>query len=208
LLLPAPYTISAVPHSVPLVINGAGTAVGSFAAKMASATSGIKPIIALAGSNADEIKSFGADVVLNYRDADVAAKLLEATGGKVSHVFDAFPTEASIKYLLEVLKPDGRYVGTTKLAGKQKELLDAWGGYYEQVWVGSVHDDRPAGGKFFGAIMARVIEQWISEGKLKGHNHEVVPGGLSGVDAGLRRLKDGKVAGAKLVYRIEETPGL
>lgn len=36
----------------------------------------------------------------------------------------------------------------------------------------------------------------------------VVPGGLEGVEEGLRRLQQGEVRGEKLVYRIKETPGL
>jgi NADPH2:quinone reductase len=38
--------------------------------------------------------------------------------------------------------------------------------------------------------------------------YEVVPGGLGGVEEGLRRLKEGKVSASKLVFRIEETEGV
>lgn len=44
------------------------------------------------------------------------------------------------------------------------------------------------------------------EGKLKAHPHRIGKEGLKGVFDGLQQLKEGRVSGEKLVYRVEETP--
>jgi hypothetical protein len=36
-------------------------------------------------------------------------------------------------------------------------------------------------------------------------NFEVIPGGLRGVEEGLKRIDEGKVSGVKLIVRLEET---
>ena len=42
-------------------------------------------------------------------------------------------------------------------------------------------------------------ERWVP------HPQRVEPGGLLGVDDGLQRMREGKVSGEKLVYRVDET---
>lgn len=44
----------------------------------------------------------------------------------------------------------------------------------------------------------------MQEGWFKGHPFEVVPGGLQGVQTGLRDLKEGKASAVKYVYKIGE----
>ena len=55
--------------------------------------------------------------------------------------------------------------------------------------------------KFFG-----ITEDLLAEGKLKTHPEKVGPNGLEGVLQGLKDLKNDKVTGQKLVYRVSETP--
>ena len=47
-------------------------------------------------------------------------------------------------------------------------------------------------------------EKLIAEDKVKPIRKDVRPGGLEGVFDGLKDLKEGKVSGTKIVYRIGE----
>jgi hypothetical protein len=66
----------------------------------------------------------------------------------------------------------------------------------------------------WAARFYRQISQWlvrdekVNPNPLLPNRVRVVPGGLAGVDKGLELLKNGEVHAEKLVYRIEDTPGI
>jgi len=220
--LPGPWDRSddkaASTAKIPLVVNAASGAVGAFVVKLAKLNSRIGPIIAIAGASADYVKSLGADAIVDYRSETVAEDIKKAAGGvKINYVFDAANSLASTKYLTSVLeKGTGRYTCTTpfganKVTGSDGEMgriLEAAGIYYEMIWCGDVHEAKKPGGKLFGAVMSRAIEDALAEGRLSGHPHQVVKGGLNGVLGALEELKGRsmkKSGNAKFVARIGET---
>lgn len=69
--------------------------------------------------------------------------------------------------------------------------------------VGSVHTDPEDSA--FATVYYRHAGEWLESGELRPMKITVVPGGLGGVEEGLRRLKEGEVRGEKLVYRVAET---
>jgi NADPH:quinone reductase len=205
--LPLPFSRPDPSNPVPLVINGASGAVGSFALKLASQNPTVTPIIAIAGANGASMKELGAHVVLDYRSPSIAEDLSAALGGKkIAHVLDCVNSLSSVKYLLPILDSvHGRYNCTAGITVEQKALLQQWGGWFEQIWVGSVHEDKPAGGKLFGSVMSKVFETLIAQGQLSGRPYEVVQGGLLGVKDALIKLRDRKGGNAKFVTRIADT---
>lgn len=50
-----------------------------------------------------------------------------------------------------------------------------------------------------------IAEGLLKEGKIRGHSPSVRRGGLRGVLEGLKELREGKVSGEKVVYRVEDT---
>jgi len=50
-----------------------------------------------------------------------------------------------------------------------------------------------------------VARKLLEEGKYKAHPLDVRPGGLNGVIDGMEDMRQGKVSGKKLVYRVAET---
>jgi hypothetical protein len=60
----------------------------------------------------------------------------------------------------------------------------------------------------FAWVLMRYMARMLALGKFTGHPHEVIPGGLGGVEQGLSKLKAGEAKGKKFVYRSEETNGL
>ena len=59
-----------------------------------------------------------------------------------------------------------------------------------------------------GYICSHLFGKGLEQGWFSPHPHEVLAGGLDGLEEALNRLKSGKVRGAKLVGRIRETRGL
>jgi hypothetical protein len=54
----------------------------------------------------------------------------------------------------------------------------------------------------FTVKFAAVTEKMLAEGRLKPHRFEVRPGGLDGVLDGLKDMKEGKISGKKVVYKV------
>lgn len=53
-----------------------------------------------------------------------------------------------------------------------------------------------------------MANQLLADGRIKVHPQHVGKDGLVGVLDGLDMMRQGKVSGTKLVYRVAETPGL
>lgn len=238
LQLPAPWDRSdehtAGEQNVPLVVNAASTAVGSFAIKLAKMNPRIRPIIATAGASADFVRDeLGADAVLDYRSPKVEDELKAALKGHtLNHVFDAANSLSSVKYLTAVLNPgQGRYTCTMPVGpsiydpeGKAEKFLQKTNLWYEHIWVGDVIGTKlercenthlaqvtatdKIRGIWFGSVMSKVFEMGLADGSFCGHPFEVVKGGLEGVEAALRKLGGGNRGNAKFVTRIADTPGL
>ena len=222
--IPAPWDRSddraAGTDKVALVVNGASSAVGAFAIKLARLNSRVRPIIAVAGSSKDFVKSLGVDSVVDYRSESVADDIKKAAGAHpIRYVFDATNTLSSMKYLTSVLEKNGRYTCTMPVkhnsinsggaGGLMEKILEADDMWYEQIWVGDVHETKKAGGQLFGNIISRTIENALANGQMTVHPYEVVQNGLLGVQAALEELRDRERGGnAKFVTRISDTPSI
>jgi NADPH2:quinone reductase len=186
-------------------------------------------------ASADFARARGADVALDYRSPSVAPDLAAqlafrgAGGGPDDagqrrsglRVLDTVTSSASVAMLAATLAGaaaggGGRgalYAHTARLSAEQAEMLKSWSGgegadATQRIWVGSVHDDTPPGGRLFGEVVTVMLERFMAEGKVKGMPFEVVPGGLAGVLDALVKLRDRKTGNSKFVVRIGDTPGL
>lgn len=54
----------------------------------------------------------------------------------------------------------------------------------------------------FGPQRHKVLPELLKSGKLRAHNIEHKKGGLAAIPEGLEELKQGKVSGKKLVYKL------
>ena len=57
----------------------------------------------------------------------------------------------------------------------------------------------------FGEMFFRLAEELFAAGKFRPHRATVGKGGLHGILDGLQLMREGKVSGTKLVYRVEDT---
>ncbi|KAK4539409.1 hypothetical protein LTR36_010972 [Oleoguttula mirabilis] len=195
----------------PLVIYGASSAVGSYAIQFAQ-KSNIHPLICIAGRAQHHVQTLispeKGDVVLDYRSGPdalaqgIRAALPAGPNTKLLHAFDAVSEKGSYQTICRVLDPAAGKI-TFVLPGKKYEEVPA-GVETSTTRVGDVHGEL----RDFGFVYYRFLARGLEEGWFTAQPQEVVPGGLEGVEEGLRGLKEGRASAVKFVFRIADTPGV
>lgn len=186
-----------------LLVYGASSTVGVFVVQLAKKLGLF--VVGVAGASGAAAKSYGADLVLDYRSDSFDANLLAAVKTHDIHsAFDAVTDATSVPRVVTALATNGggHFSSVFPLQGVE---LPA-GVTNTPTNVGQAHADpavKPLVNKYF-----TLAGTWLESGELKGQRVTVVPGGLAGVKEGLRRMQAGEVSGEKLVYRIADTPGL
>jgi len=199
-----------------IVVWGASGSVGNYAVQLAKLI-GLR-VIAVAGKGAPMAKIAGADVVVDYRQGQVHAQILEALGGeKLQYAFDGVSEDGTTKQLASLIESDVKDARIVLVLYPSEELpshiqylqTTVFSCYGEEQKFGTrilpaVPEDRAFVERFFPKL-----EEWLEEGnKIMPNKITVVPGGLEGVKEGFRRMRDKEVSGEKLVFRIADTPGL
>jgi NADPH2:quinone reductase len=201
--LPDPWTPIKEGVKTPLVVYGGAAAVGAYVIKLA-VKAGIHPIIAVAGRGEKFVESIidrsKGDTIVDYRKGDeaVVKGIKDALKGeKLQYAYDATSEHNSYTNIVQVLEPEGHL--TLILPGKKYE------GIPESVkkTITTVGDTHKAD-RDFAYVYFRYIARGLAEGWFKPHPHEVVEGGLGGVEEGLRRLKAGEASAVKYVFKIGE----
>lgn len=234
--LPEPW--KADQEKRPLIVYGGSGAVGAFCIKFAQASNIHPIIaVAGKGKDFVEglLDKSKGDVYVDYRQGDEAVvsgieKALKDAGCEnVKHAYDAVSEHGSYQNISKVLaknKTGAKMV--LVLPGKDYSDIPS-NVAHDLSMVGRVHEpfkqDKGAvdygkkelgardhfvvnPGKDFGYVFFHYITRGLQEGWFTGHPFEVIPGGLDGVQEGLRRLKAGEASAVKYVYRIAETKDL
>lgn len=184
--------------------------------------SNIHPIIAVAGRGHAFVEKLisreKGDSIIDYRNGDDAVvsglkdALKKAGASDVHHAFDAVSEKGSFQNICKVLAKESKI--TLVLPGADYSDIPAT---IEKslTMVGSVHIDsseekvkagmKLGASKDFGFAWFRLFSKGLQEGWFTAHPHEVVPGGLNGVEKGLANLKAGVNSATKYVFKIEDT---
>lgn len=214
LRLPTPW-LSPGTLSNPLVIHGAGTAIGTFAIKLAKA-SNIRPIIVTAGNSAEDIRGlldFGqGDAIIDYRQsakrvvADIQSAILKAESGPAWCGLDAATNDdGAPEYTGILIEALGTQSG---LSGNRPRVATVQGGAtvsglvdgdYINVMLAHTGSKEQ---RCFGSTMSHLFTNGMANGWLTGHPTEIVEGGLQSLGEALTRLRDGKVFGKKLIVEV------
>ncbi|EOA88144.1 uncharacterized protein SETTUDRAFT_168565 [Exserohilum turcica Et28A] len=187
-----------------VLIYGGSTATGTLAIQYAK-LSGCEVVATASPHNFELLRRLGADHVFDYKEPDVGAKIREATGDKLKLAFDCIAEGNSFEITAAAISSTGGHMsallpvkdyprsdvktkltlGYTALGERYNEKLDAKPEDYE-----------------FGVEFWKRSYDLFESGKIKTHPAEV-RSGLAGVPQGLQDLKDGKVSGVKLVYKVD-----
>ncbi|KAM0547475.1 hypothetical protein ACHAPJ_010348 [Fusarium lateritium] len=198
----------------PVFIYGGSTAMGISAIQFAK-LSGATVITTSSPSNADYLKSLGADHVLDYKSSTLVDDVLRLAGGPLLYTFDTYPDDNSAAISAAVLSRSGdaKYVGL--IPGPEKEVkrlnpavdahsilaYSAFGNPY--VYEKKYFDVVPGEFEFQKKFIV-LAEKLFAEGLVKAPRVFLNRGGngLEGVLHGLEEVRDGKVSGGKLVYSL------
>ncbi|KAJ9662570.1 hypothetical protein H2201_006058 [Coniosporium apollinis] len=208
--LPAPW--APAQESIPLIVYGASTAVGSFAIKLAR-TSNIHPIIAVAGKGSHYVEGLldrsKGDTIVDYRGGVEATVKgikngLEQAGHSFArHALDAVIIPQSAEALRESVAPDGQ------IDFILPNDLDVSPATKSVTSVGSVHKQPEfEDNEVLGFMFSRYFTRALQLKNFSGHPYEIRPGGLEGVEEALKDLKAGRASATKYIFRIADTPGL
>ncbi|KAK4693824.1 hypothetical protein P7C71_g3642, partial [Lecanoromycetidae sp. Uapishka_2] len=226
--LPEPWSLGSgdvPPTPTPLIVYGASSALGCFAIKLAKA-SNVHPIVAIAGGSSEYVGTLldatKGDRLVDYRNGvqTMQKDVLEALGGlKVRHAVDCISSNGTWVPLAQLLDCEGKGVlSVVSGSNKYDEVEIPRGVNILYTYVGTVHEGayKPSMPKqpvdkeeverdieWVKVFVGRVGEM-LERGEISGHPFRVVPGGLEGVEEGLRKLKSGEAKGYKFVYRVLE----
>ncbi|ROW07246.1 hypothetical protein VMCG_03826 [Cytospora schulzeri] len=208
LRLPQPWLPIPDSQTIPLVIWGVSSAVGSYAVQLAR-RSNIHPLICIAGRAQAHVEKLidrsKGDTVIDYRNGHeaVSQEIRDSLkGAKLEYAFDAVSEMGWYQTICRVLDhqsgnitliiPAQTYTDIPKTIGKSVTT------------VADIHQDL----KDFGYVYSRYFTKGLEEGWFRAQPQEIIPCGLAGVQQGLENLKNGTASAVKYVLKIADTPGL
>jgi NADPH2:quinone reductase len=144
-------------------VNGGTGGVGSTVVQMAKAVGA--RVASTAGSDvkAKQAVALGAELAINYKTEDVAAKIKEFTGGDGLHVWYETLREPDYDRMVELMRPRGRIV---VMAGRQARPPFPHGPFYVKclsLFGFAMFNMTPAEQR----QCADDINRWLTEGKLR-----------------------------------------
>ncbi|KAK9351747.1 chaperonin 10-like protein [Lipomyces doorenjongii] len=197
-------------EKIPILIYGGSSTTGSFGVQFAK-LSGYDPITTCSPHNFDLVKSLGAVAEFDYKDPESVAKIRKYTSDNLKLAWDTISLDSSAKFCADVLSPSGgKYACLQEVKAPRNDVETimtlAYTVFGEPFEFGP--DIIPAiPERFeFAKNWVKVVEQLLSAGKIKVPQPKIGKDGLKGVLNGLQLLRENKVSGEKLVYRVNETP--
>ncbi|KAH0538122.1 hypothetical protein FGG08_005284 [Glutinoglossum americanum] len=197
---------------LPILIYGGSTATGTLAIQFAK-LSGYTVVTTCSPRNFELVKSLGADAAFDYNDPNCAAEIRKFTSNRLFYVFDCISSDVTGAICANAIGPaGGKYSGLLipkpKLPrGDVENLVTfAYTGLGEGfVKAGKSFPPVPEDYEFQKHFWA-LTEGLLRDGKFKVHPLHVGEEGLKGVLEGMQSMREDKVSGKKLVYRVAETP--
>lgn len=100
---------------VQILVWGGASAVGQYVIQLAK-LSGLQVVTTASPKNTSLLLSMGADIVFDYRDAEVVAKIREFTSNKLRYAIDCVSAGDTPKLIGQCLGSSGGYVGCVLVA--------------------------------------------------------------------------------------------
>ncbi len=162
--------------------------------------------------NFDYVKSLGATEAFDYNDKEAPSKIRKLTDNKLKYAWDTISEKDSAQFCADALSTDaGCKYGSILQAKSPREDVESTTTIMYTIFgesfkfgpqeIPAISEDFEYAKKFLA-----MTEGLLKEGKITAHKQTVGKDGLEGVLKGMEDMKNGKVSGEKLVYRVSETP--
>ncbi|KAJ5287936.1 Polyketide synthase enoylreductase [Penicillium angulare] len=173
---------------------------------------GYRVITTCSSRNFDLVRSYGADLMFDYKSPTCAEDIRAATKNHLRYVLDPFADMKAVRLCQEIIgRTGGRYCA---LEEYQEDLLTRKVIKHELVMGGAISGNgvelpepygspaRPEIGEW-ARPWYRSIQELIMTAKIRPTPIEIIPGRFDGILNGLEMLKHGSVSGKKLVVSME-----
>jgi NADPH:quinone reductase-like Zn-dependent oxidoreductase len=179
-------------------------------------SSGFEVITTCAKSNFNYVKSLGADVVFDSHSKTAASDIRAYTEDKLYYAWDCLGEHGSPQAIGEALAssaPDGQKIrhGTIVSGDMHRDgtIFTSSLGYTAQgeaIDIMGVFKLPALPDHYeFAVKWLEIVERLYAQGRFSMHRAEVRNGGFEGLLDGLDDLKNGRVSGWKLVYRLADS---
>ncbi|KAK9366860.1 chaperonin 10-like protein [Lipomyces kononenkoae] len=197
-------------ENIPVLIYGASSAMGLMGVQFAK-LSGYVPIATCSPHNFELVKRFGAVAVFDYKDPASVAKIREFTHNNLRLAWDPISSESSAKFCADALSPSGgKYSALGDVKAPRDDVESAFTSAYtvigEPHFFGSISVPAIPENYEFGKRWTSLVQRLLIAGEVMVLPPTIKRDGLKGVLEGLQLLRENKVSGEKLVYRVEDTP--
>ncbi|KAK5716302.1 hypothetical protein LTR17_016491 [Elasticomyces elasticus] len=194
-----------------ILIYGGSSATGSLGIQYAK-LAGYKVLTTCSPHNNDFVKSIGADAIYDYRDPECGKKINKDTNDELKLAWDCIALDSAAKICAEALSsdPSGAKYGSILGVKFPREGVETKATFMYTIFnepftkggkeFPAVPEDFEFAKKFFG-----ITEKLLAEGRVKTHPEQVGADGLAGALQGMEDMKNDKVSGKKLVYRVSDT---
>ncbi|KKY24334.1 putative zinc-binding oxidoreductase [Diplodia seriata] len=204
-----PWPTQPTKDPIPVLIYGGSTATGTLAIQFAK-LSGCTVLTTCSPRNFDLVKQLGADHVFDYKSPDVGKEIRKVADDKLAHVFDCVSKPASAAICAEAFGgKGGKYSALLYLDGFPREDVEvettmAYTAFGEEFRKGTKTTPAKPQDLEFATKFWKLAGELLEQGKIKVHPPEVREGGLGGILEGLEDMRQDKVSGVKLVYKVQD----
>ncbi|KAL9103463.1 MAG: hypothetical protein Q9163_001491 [Psora crenata] len=202
----------------PVLIYGGSTATGTLAIQFAK-LSGLTVITTCSPRNNDLVKRLGADAVFDHNDVDCGQNIRAYTSNTLMYALDCISQGSSVNICANALSTLGgpknysSLLGVSEFPRRDVEQMTtlAYSAIGEEMSfqrkAGVIPPKIPAKVEDarFMEVFIPIAEALLAHGKIKAHPPRVREAGLRGILDGLQDMREGKVSGEKLVYRVADT---
>ena len=209
--LELPWPDKPTKAAFPVLIYGGSTATGMLAIQLAK-LSGLTVVTTASKRNFQLLKDYGADEVFDYNDPECGAKIREYTKNSLHYVFDCITENNSFQVSADALASSApasglHYSGLLSVNSfPRSDVKTRTTAAYTAIGNEFVLKGNkiPAMPDHYD-LMTRffiLTGELVATGKLRPARFTVSESGIDGILDGLQELRNGKVSGTKLVYKI------
>ncbi|KAF2501192.1 GroES-like protein [Lophium mytilinum] len=196
-----------------MLVYGGSSGMGAYGIQFAK-MSGFEVITTCHPRNFEYVKELGALAAFDYRAPGCGAEIRAYTHNQLYDIWDTIGGDEVAKICAEAFsdsaKPDGSKLWygsiTTDTFSPRNDVEVS----FNLGYTGLGREFEIAGETFeaieedfeFMKMWCKVAERLIADGKIKIHRMDVREGGLEGVFGGIMEMKEGKVSGKKLIYKL------